>query len=121
ISTNTPRSGRCNMAKKKRTRNLGDVIRAKLSANPELAKAVEEESFKSDIAKQVYNLRTKAGLTQRQLADVVGTRQTVTSRIEDPNYDGHSLAMLKRIANALQRQLKVTFEADRTRKRTFAT
>ena len=42
---------------KKRTRNFGDVIRAKLAANPELAAAVEEESFNADIAQQVYDLR----------------------------------------------------------------
>ena len=93
----------------KKTRNFGDVIRAKLAANPELAKAVEDESFNADIAQQVYDLRTQARLTQKQLADLVGTQQSVISRIEDADYDGHSLTMLKRIASALKRKLKVDF------------
>jgi ribosome-binding protein aMBF1 (putative translation factor) len=97
------------MAKKKRTRNFGDVIRAKLAADPELAKAVEEESFNADIAQQVYDLRTEAKLTQKQLADLINTQQSVISRIEDADYDGHSLMMLKRIAAALKRRLKVEF------------
>src|SRR5580704_16544843 len=99
------------MAKKLRTRNYGDVVRAKLAANPELAKAVEEESFNADIAQQVYDLRTEARLTQKQLAEIVGTQQSVISRIEDADYDGHSLMMLKRIASALNRRLKVDFGA----------
>src|SRR5947209_3159652 len=95
---------------KKRSRNFGDVIRAKLAANPELAKAVAEESFNADIARQVYNLRTKASLTQKALADRIGTRQSVISRIEDADYEGHSLSMLRRIALALNHQLKVCLE-----------
>jgi DNA-binding XRE family transcriptional regulator len=94
---------------KKHTRNFGDVIRAKLAANPELAKAVEEESFNAGIAQQVYDLRTKAKLTQKELAELVGTKQSVISRIEGSDYEGHSLMMLKRIASALNRQLKVDF------------
>jgi transcriptional regulator with XRE-family HTH domain len=103
------------MAKKNRTRNLGDVIRAKLSANPELAQAVEDESFNADIAQQVYDLRTKANLTQAALADLVGTQQSVISRIEDADYDGHSLAMLKRIARAMKKRLKVEFSSPQSR------
>jgi ribosome-binding protein aMBF1 (putative translation factor) len=99
------------MPRKKRTRNFGDVIRAKLAAHPELAKAVEEQSFNADIAQQVYDLRTNAKLTQRQLAELVGTQQSVISRIEDADYTGHSLTMLKRIAHALKRRLKVDFGA----------
>ncbi len=98
---------------KKRTRNFGDVIRAKLFANPKLARAVEEESFNADIAQQVYDLRTEAGLTQKQLAVMVGTQQSVISRIEDADYGGHSLTMLKRIAAALKRSLKIEFCAQR--------
>lgn len=112
------------MARKLRTRNFGDVIRAKLAANPELAKAVEAESFNADIAQQVHDLRTEAKLTQKQLAERVGTQQSVISRIEDADYDGHSLTMLKRIASALDRRLKVDFctqsipsRASRTKKR----
>ncbi len=97
------------MAKKTQTRNFGDFIRAKLAANPELAQTIEEESFNADIAQQVYDLRNEAGISQRQLAELVGTQQSVISRIEDSDYEGHSLTMLKRIAKALKRRLRVDF------------
>jgi len=89
------------------TRNYADVIRAKLAADPELAKGVLEESFNSNIAQIVYDARTEAGLTQKQLAERCGTQQSVISRIEDADYYGHSLSLLKRIAEALGRVVRV--------------
>src|SRR5260370_41465483 len=89
------------------TRSYADVIRAKLAADPELAKGVLEESFNSNIAQQVYDARVAAGLTQQQLAERCGTQQSVISRIEDADYYGHSLSLLKRIGEALGRVVRV--------------
>ncbi len=89
------------------TRNFADVIRAKLAADPELARGVLEESFNSNVAQQVYDARLAAGLTQKQLAERCGTQQSVISRIEDADYYGHSLSLLKRIAEALDRTVRV--------------
>jgi DNA-binding XRE family transcriptional regulator len=95
-----------------RTKNFADVIRSEMAADPALAKAIENESLNADIAMKVYELRVKAGLTQKGLADLVGTRQSVISRIEDADYGGHSLRLLTKIANALNKNLCVEF-ADR--------
>ena len=92
-----------------RTRNFADVIRAKLANNAKLAEAVEQEAFNADIAMKVYQARTEAGLTQEQLAARIGTRQSVISRIEDADYKGHSLRILKQIAGALGQNLRVEF------------
>lgn len=94
---------------KRKTRDFADVIRARLAADPELADAVEDEAFSANIAQQVYDLRSEAGITQTQLAERVETQQSVISRIEDADYDGHSLGMLRRIAFALDRRLRVEF------------
>ena len=40
---------------------------------------------------------------------MIGTHQPVVARLEDADYDGHSLAMLKRIAGALNKRLQVRF------------
>jgi transcriptional regulator with XRE-family HTH domain len=94
-----------------RTKNFADFIRAKIAANPDLAKAVEDESFNAHIAMQVYEARTEAGLTQEKLAVLAGTKQSVISRIEDADYYGHSLRLLRRIARALGKKLLVEFYA----------
>jgi len=75
--------------------------------DPALAAAFEEELSKAEIASQIYNLRKRAGLSQRQLAARVGTTASVICRLEDSDYEGHSLSMLRRIAAALGRQVKI--------------
>jgi transcriptional regulator with XRE-family HTH domain len=55
----------------------------------------------------IYDARAQAGLTQEQLAKRVGTKQPVIARLEDADYEGHSLNMLQRIAKALNRTLRV--------------
>lgn len=69
--------------------------------------AIERERQKAEIAMEIFNLRQKAGLTQKQLADKIGTKQSVISRLEDADYRGHSLEMLRRIAEALNCRLEV--------------
>jgi transcriptional regulator with XRE-family HTH domain len=55
----------------------------------------------------LYAARTDAGLTQAQLAKAAGTTQQVISQLEDADYQGHSLSMLRRIAAALDRRVEV--------------
>jgi ribosome-binding protein aMBF1 (putative translation factor) len=78
-----------------------------IGKDPALVAAFEEELSEAEIASQIYNLRKRAGLSQRQLAAKVGTTASVICRLEDSDYDGHSLSMLKRIAAALGRQVKI--------------
>jgi DNA-binding XRE family transcriptional regulator len=71
--------------------------------------ALEEERANAEIARKIYALRTKAGLTQRQLAKRVGTSASAICRLEDADYEGHSLAMLRRIAAALDKRVEIRF------------
>jgi predicted transcriptional regulator len=50
-------------------------------------------------------------LTQAQLAELIGTTQSVISRLEDADYDGHSPTMLSRIVSALNQKLTVVMSA----------
>lgn len=61
------------------------------------------------VAQLIYDVRNEAGLTQKELADLIGTRQSVISRLEDADYEGHSLPMLRKIANALDRRIEMRF------------
>jgi transcriptional regulator with XRE-family HTH domain len=71
--------------------------------------SLQRERENLGIAAQVYNRRTQAGLTQKQMAGLIGTTQSVISRLEDSDYQGHSLAMLRKIATALNQSVEVRF------------
>ena len=71
--------------------------------------ALDEARLNTAIAQGIYDLRTAAGLTQKQLAQLVGTTHSVISRLEDADYSGHSLKMLQRISAALHYRLQVRF------------
>ena len=75
----------------------------------EMARMVAEERAYMDVAQKIYELREKAGLSQRALAKLVGTTASVICRLEDADYEGHSLAMLNRIAAALNRRVEIRF------------
>ena len=73
---------------------------------------ISEESINVQIARAIFDLRKQAGLTQSQLAELVGTRQPAIARLEDADYVGHSLSMLERIASALRRKLVLSIIPD---------
>jgi len=52
---------------------------------------------------------TQAGLTQRALAKLVGATASAIRRIEDADYQGYSLSMLRRVAAALDARVEVRF------------
>ena len=76
---------------------------------PERLKVLEEARADDAVARMIFELRKKAGLTQAQLAKMIGTTASVISRLEDADYDGHSLAMLRRIAAALDKRVEIRF------------
>lgn len=75
----------------------------------ELRRLTGEAPINAAVAQLIYATRTKAGLTQAALADKVGAKQSVISRLEDADSEGHSLNMLQRIAAALGRRLEIRF------------
>jgi ribosome-binding protein aMBF1 (putative translation factor) len=97
------------MKSKKTTKNYADIIRGKLANDTQLAREVEEERLHADIAVQILRLRTDAKMEQKELAERVGTQQSVISRIEEADYNVHSLQLLNRIADVFGKRLHVDF------------
>lgn len=62
---------------------------------------IAEEGLNLDIVLQLLTLREQHGLSQAELAAKIGTKQQAVSRMESPGYDRHSLATLRRVAEAL--------------------
>ena len=62
-----------------------------------------------DVALQITALRESRGLSQKQLAERAATTQQQISRLESRSYQGHSLSILRRVAEALGTKLVVQF------------
>jgi transcriptional regulator with XRE-family HTH domain len=76
--------------------------------DPVFAERFERAGEAWDVALQLAALREKAGLSQRDLARKLHTSQQQISRLESPSYEGHSLSMLRRVAEVLGVTVHVT-------------
>jgi DNA-binding XRE family transcriptional regulator len=76
---------------------------------PEPIAALAEAEANDTVARKICDMRKRAGLTQHRLAESVGTTTSVISRLEDADYKGRSLAMLRRIATALNKRVELRF------------
>lgn len=79
--------------------------------------ALKDPKFKTEydklqpefaLIRAVIDARLKKGLTQEDLAEKIGTKQSVISRLESGNANP-SFAFLKRIAQALNFHLEIKF------------
>lgn len=106
------------MARKKPVRSaaLPYAYERYVGDDPERQGAYKQELRNAEIASLLFRLRTEAGLSQRELAKRVGTTASVICRLEDADYQGHSLAMLRRIAAALDRRIEIYFVRARQRR-----
>ncbi|BAZ81362.1 helix-turn-helix transcriptional regulator [Sphaerospermopsis kisseleviana CS-549] len=91
----------------KKTNDAVKIIHKMMKEDPELQDMVRESSLNAQVSQIIYDARKQAGLTQKQLADLVGTTQSVIARLEDADYEGHSLSMLARIAAALNQKVEI--------------
>lgn len=108
------------MRREKQTTDALEILhRRYVGDDPARQASIQEERVNVQVARTIYELRQEAGLSQRELAELVGTTQSVISRLEDSDYRGHSLKMLNRIAKALNRRLEVLVGADDENESTF--
>lgn len=96
--------------KTKTTTDAVEILHRRFFARrPERLKILEEARANEEIARKILVLRTKAGLTQTQLGKLVGATASVICRLEDADYEGHSVALLRRIAAALNQRVEIRF------------
>ncbi|HUU23620.1 MAG TPA: helix-turn-helix domain-containing protein, partial [Phycisphaerae bacterium] len=95
--------------KKTETSALDLLKRRYIGDDKKRLAALDRERVNAEVASLIHNARRRAGLNQKQLAEKVGTTQSVISRLEDADYGGHSLNMLKRVSSALGQKVEVLF------------
>lgn len=90
-----------------KTKDALKIIDHMVGPDEDLRELISDQTVNMRVARLIYDARNKAGLTQKQLAKLVGTTQSVIARLEDADYDGHSLSMLNRIATALHKRVDI--------------
>lgn len=95
--------------KNKTSDGLRILHRRFYDGKPERQRDLEEARTNAQVARQIHAARIKAGLTQRELAEMIGTTASVICRLENDDYQGHSLSMLRKIASALELRVEIRF------------
>lgn len=93
-----------------------DIYLEKQLKDPDFAERFKKAGEAWDVALKLASLRKASGLSQKELAKRVGTSQQQISRLESPAYEGHSLSMLRRVAEVLGATLYVEIQPNRHRK-----
>lgn len=84
-----------------------DIMDKRFAKSVDAEALHEKFSEDAEVAEMLFAARQAAGLTQKQLAKLAGTTQQVISQLEDADYHGHSMSMLRRIAHALNRRVEI--------------
>ena len=85
------------------------IHRRYYEGRPERLAMLEEARAEDEVARKIHRLRKQAGLTQAQLGKLIDTTASVICRLEDADYEGHSLSMLRRLAAALDKRVEIRF------------
>lgn len=88
-----------------------DFLKEEFKKDKGLEKEFYQELEKTRIAVEIAAFRTKAGLSQAELARRVGTSQSSIARMENADYQNYSMRMLRKIAEVLNLELVVTLRA----------
>ncbi len=83
-------------------RDLSD----KWMKNRSYKKAYNELDLEFSIIKAIIDARIKRGLTQKKLAEKIGTKQSSIARFESGTYSP-TLAFVQKLANAIGTRIKV--------------
>jgi ribosome-binding protein aMBF1 (putative translation factor) len=94
-----------------KTKDALQVVEEMVSDDAELQRIIAEETVNAQVARMIFDARSQAGLTQKELARLVGTTQSVIARLEDADYRGHSLTLVNRIAAALKLRIDIRMVA----------
>ncbi len=88
-------------------------LKARILANPEARAEYDAQAPEFKLARELITARTRAGLTQTELAERMGVSQPVVARIEGSigsRKHAPSLATLRKYADACGQRLVIRFE-----------
>jgi transcriptional regulator with XRE-family HTH domain len=85
-------------------------VDGQLEADPELARAVDDLLGEMRLEQQIVALRERRGLTQRQLAKLMGTSQPYVAKLESGRVKNLGVRTLAKCARALGASVSIALE-----------
>lgn len=76
--------------------------------NPEVKSEYDNLDVLYNIKRQIIKLREEQGISQKELAKKIGTKQSAISRLENDDYNP-SVELLDKVAHALGKKLDIRF------------
>ncbi len=83
-------------------------LKEELFESEEVKEEYDKLNVIYEIKKQIIRYRIENDLTQKELADKIGTKQSAISRLENDDYN-FSVEFLDKIAKALDKKLEIRF------------
>lgn len=83
-----------------------EEVKCQLLSNPKVKAEYDNLEVEYEIIRQIMKARKEMNLTQAELAEMVGTKQSNISRLESGEYNP-SLALIQKVANALGKKLEI--------------
>ncbi len=81
-----------------------DRLEAELLKDPEFKAEYDALEPEYELIRQIISARTEKKMTQKQLAEKIGTKQSNIARLESGNYNP-SFQFLQKVAGALDKKL----------------
>lgn len=78
-----------------------------IESNPQVKEELDKNQAEYDIIKAIISTRKEKNLTQKELAELVGTKQSNIARLESGTYNP-TLQFLQKIASALGKKVSVS-------------
>ena len=104
--------------KRKTTNDAVEIVhRRYYEGHPERLAELETARGSATIARTVYELRTKARLSQAELARRIGVAKSVICDLEDDDFEGDALGLLQRIAGALNKTVEIRVVPRKSKRR----
>jgi predicted transcriptional regulator len=90
-----------------------EEFEAKLLEKPEIRKEYEALKPKYDMIRSLIERRSKMGISQAELAKIIGTKQPAISRLEKGDYNT-TLSTFFKVADALELDISLKARKKRT-------
>lgn len=86
-----------------------DVFKAEMLKNPAVKAEYDALEPEYQLISQLIDARTASKMTQKQLAERIGTKQSCIARLESGNYNP-SFQFLQKVAGALCKKISIVLK-----------